>query len=269
MDRSEIPAGQDDRAVEASLLYLIDRPESFVDDTTGWPGRSAPHIVTIANARALGELSLDREGFRLVRQPSAMANFYDAAEVRRVYYPELARMLKEVTGGSKAVIFAHDVRSSDKLKQDGDRVREPVSSVHNDYTPKSAPQMVREMLPHAEAEQRLEKRFVEINIWKPIHGPVLDRPLAVCDARSIAPGDLIATDRYLKHEVYMMTFNPAHRWFYLPKMLASETILIKGFDSMLDGRARFTAHAAFIDPATPPGAPPRESIEARAMLFFD
>ena len=274
MQIAEMSIGKGDDAVEASLLYLIDRPESVRpessrDDATGWPGRSAPRTVTIANARALGELSLDREGFLLVRHQSAPVNFYDAEEVRRVHYPELARMLRDVTDASKVVIFAHDVRSADKSKQDGDRVREPVSSVHNDYTPRSAPQMVREMLPHDEAEHRLGKRFAEINIWKPIRGPVLDRPLAVCDARSIAPGDLVVTDRYLKHEVYMMTFNPAQRWFYFPKMLTGETLLIKGFDSTLDGRARFTAHAAFIDPATPPGAPPRESIEARALLFFD
>jgi len=274
MHNPEVSAGKVDGAVEASLLYLIDRPEtvrpeSSHGDATGWPGKSASRSVTIADARELGDLSLDREGFRLVRHDSAVANFYDAEEVRRVYYPELARMLCEVTGASKAVVFAHDVRSSDKSKQDGDRVREPVSSVHNDYTPKSAPQMVRETIPPDEAEHRLTKRFAEINIWKPIRGPVLDRPLAVCDARSIAPSDLVATDRYLKHEVYMMTFNPAHRWFYFPKMLTGETLLIKGFDSMGDGRARFTAHAAFIDPSTPSGAPPRESIEARALLFFD
>jgi hypothetical protein len=274
MDKSEMSAMSGDGAVAASLLYLADRTESSRlgasrDDATGWPGPSAPRFVTITNARALGELSLDREGFRLVRHQSATANFYDADEVRRVYYPELVRMLNETTGAAKAVIFAHDVRSADKSKQDGDRVREPVSSVHNDYTPKSAPQMVREILPHDEAEYRLAKRFAEINIWRPIRGPVLDRPLAICDARSIAPGDLVAIDRYLKHEVYMMTFNPAHRWFYFPKMLTGETLLIKGFDSMLDGRARFTAHAAFVDPATPPDAPSRESIEARALLFFD
>lgn len=274
MQIAEMSIGKGDDAVEASLLYLIDRPESVRressrDDATGWPGRSAPRIVTIANARALGELSLDREGFRSVRHQTAVANFYDPEEVRRVYYPELTRLLSEVTGASKVVIFAHDVRSSDESKQDGDRVREPVSSVHNDYTPKSAPQMVRETLPDDEARHRLAKRFMEVNIWKPIRGPVLVRPLAVCDARSIAPGDLIATDRYLKHEVYMMTFNPAHRWSYFPNMLAGETILIKGFDSMVDGRARFTAHAAFVDPETPLGAPPRESIEARALLFFE
>jgi hypothetical protein len=265
--RSEVTPGKD--AVEASLLYLVDRPETSVDDQTGWPGRSAPRTVTIANARPLGELALDREGFRLVRHQFAPVNFYDAEEVRRVYYPELARMLSAASGASKVVIFAHDVRSSDQSKQDGDRVREPVSSVHNDYTPKSGPRMVRETLPHDEAEHRLGKRFAEVNVWKPIREPVLDRPLAVCDARSIAPDDLVATDRYLKHEVYMMTYNPSHRWFYFPKMLTGETLLIKGFDSMLDGRARVTAHASFVDPTTPADAPPRESIEARALLFFD
>jgi len=259
---------QGDTTVAASLRYLVDGPKSSRDDTAGSPSGSAPRAVTIANARAIDELSLDREGFRLVRHQSAVANFYDREEVRRVYYPELVQMLKDVTGAAMVAIFAHDIRSSDQSKQDGDRVREPVSSVHNDYTPTSGPQMVREALPADEAAQRLEKRFVEINIWKPIRGPVLTRPLAVCDARSIAPADLVPTDRYLEHEVFMMTYNPAHRWFYFPRMLTDETLLIKGFDSMLDGRARFTAHASFIDPATPRGAPPRESIEARALLFW-
>ena len=178
-------------------------------------------------------------------------------------------MLCETTGAAKVVIFAHDVRSGDKSKQDGDRIRQPVSTVHNDYTPVSAPQMVRENLPHDEAAERLRRRFVEINVWRPLRGPVLDRPLAVCDARSIAPEDLVPSDRGVKHEVYLMSFNPAHRWFYFSKMLVGETLLIKGFDSMLDGRARFTAHASFVDPTTPQDAPPRESMEARALLFFD
>jgi len=259
----------DTDTIESSLLYLVDRPQSALDDETQWPGRSAPHKVTIADARALENPSLDREGFMLVRHDSAVANFYDAEEVRIIYYPELMDLLKRTTGASKVVIFAHDVRNSDRSKQDGDKIREPVSSVHNDYTPKSAPQMVRENLPHDEAQRRLAMRFAEINIWKPIRGPVLQRPLAVCDARSIAPADLVPTDRYLKHEVYMMTHSPTHRWCYFPRMLASETLLIKGYDSMLDGRARFTAHASFADPTTPAGAPPRESIEARALLFFE
>src|ERR1700722_10327684 len=134
-------------AVESSLLYLIDPKRSERDHRTGWPGGSAPYPVTIANARKLLNPSLDREGFATVPHLSAVANFYDADEVRRTYYPELMELLTHVTGAAKVVIFAHDVRNSDTSKQDGDKIREPVSSVHNDYTPKSAPQMVRENLP--------------------------------------------------------------------------------------------------------------------------
>jgi hypothetical protein len=95
---------------------------------------------------------------------------------------------------------------------------------------------------------------------------VRDMPLAICDAGSIARRDFVPVE--LKHEVYMLTHNPAHRWYYFPLMRADEAILIKGFDSLEDGRARFTAHAAFRDPRCPAGAPPRESIEARALAFF-
>jgi hypothetical protein len=129
--------------------------------------------------------------------------------------------------------------------------------------------MVRDVLAPAQAHRRLRSRMVEINVWRPIKGPVLDHPLAVCDAGSIAPDDLIAVNEGLRHEVFMLRYNPAHRWYYFPRLEADEVILIKGFDSASDGRARFTAHAAFADPSTPPDAPPRESIEARALLFFD
>src|SRR3984885_4461739 len=229
-DRNNLRNGSSD-AVESSLLDLADPKRSAPDDRTGWPGRSAPYPVTIANARKLINPSLDREGFRAVQHQSAVANFYDADEVRRTYYPELMDLMTLVTGAAKVVIFAHDVRNSDASKRDGEKIREPVSSVHNDYTPKSAPQMVRENLPPDEAERRLTQRFAEINIWKPLRGPVVTRPLAICDARSISPEDLIPTDRYLKHEVYMMTPSSAHRWFYYPRMLVSETLLIKGYDS--------------------------------------
>jgi len=69
-------------------------------------------------------------------------------------------------------------------------------------------------------------------------------------------------------EVYQTAFNPDHRWYYFPEMARDEALLIKCYDSMEDGRARFTAHTAFDDPTTPPDAPPRESIEARTLVFF-
>jgi hypothetical protein len=270
----------DDRAegfrhIEGSLLYLADPVETptAVDsndpppDASGWPGRSRRFTMPIRDGRPLvQELSLDKQGFVLIRNSTAVSNFYDEPEVRAVYYPEVERLVKQATGATKVLVFAHDVRSALKAKEGEKGVREPVTPVHNDYTIKSGPQHVRDLLEPDEAEERLKNRFAEINVWRPIRGPVQSTPLAVCDSRSIAQKDLVPTD--LKHEVYMVTFNPKHHWFYFPDMETNEVLLIKGFDSMEDGRARFTAHAAFEDPTAPSFAPARESIEARALVFY-
>jgi hypothetical protein len=261
--------------IEGSLLYLADPVEGPGTaglhepplDAAGWPGRSGRYTVQIHDARPLiRELSLDKQGFVLVSDHTSVANFYDDHEVRAVYYPEVERLVKEATGAIKAVVFAHDVRSILRSRAGEKGVREPVAPVHNDYTNKSAPQHVHELLDADEAEERLKQRFAEINVWRPIRGPVRSTPLAICDSRSIARNDLVPTD--LKHEIYMVRFSPRHRWFYFPAMETNEVLLIKGFDSMEDGRARFTAHAAFEDPTAPASAPARESIEARVLVFF-
>jgi hypothetical protein len=261
--------------IEGSLLYLAaaaekpevtDLPEAQTG-AAGWPGRSRRYTVPIRNGRSIiKELSLDAQGFVLLRNQTAVANFYDEQEVRAIYYPEVERLFNGAMGVTKVVVFAHDVRSILKSRNGEKSVREPVAPVHNDYTIKSGPEHVRELLESDEAEERLKNRFVEINIWRPIRGPVQSTPLAVCDSRSIAQEDLVPTD--LKHEVYMVRFSPKHRWFYFPDMETNEVLLIKGFDSMEDGRARFTAHAAFEDPTAPSFAAARESIEARALVFY-
>jgi hypothetical protein len=144
--------------------------------------------------------------------------------------------------------------------------------VHNDYTEKSGPQRVTELLGEEAAAPLLKKRFAEYNVWRPIVGPVKSWPLALVDTQTIAPQDLAAcslvyTDR--TGEIYLGVYNPAHRWQYVPDMAREEAILIKCYDSAKDGRARFSLHSAFADPTTAPNAPPRESIEIRAFAFFD
>ncbi|MFP8882374.1 MAG: CmcJ/NvfI family oxidoreductase, partial [Myxococcota bacterium] len=139
-------------------------------------------------------------------------------------------------------------------------------------TLKSGPQRVRDLLPEAEAEQRLQRRFAVINVWKPISGPVLEMPLAVCDAQSMTLDDFIETDLVYSDrvgEVYSVAFSEAHRWYYVSKMRSDEAMLIKCYDSLEDGRARFTAHSAFRHPLTPSDAPARESIEVRTLAFFE
>jgi hypothetical protein len=171
----------------------------------------------------------------------------------------------------KLLFFDHQVRNIELSKRGEKNAREYVWTVHNDYTAKSGPRRVLDHLPAAEAEERLRHRFAEINVWRPIRGPIASTPLAVCDAGSIEPKDFVPTDFIYRDkvgEVYRFTYNRSHRWFYFPRLERNEVILLKCYDSRVDGRARFSAHSAFDDPTTPPGAPPRESIEVRALVFW-
>lgn len=226
-----------------------------------------PHPVPIRDGRAIVDrLSLDREGFELRSHPTAMSDFYDAAQVHAVYYPEVERLLTDATGATRAVAFEHDVRCAPR--RGVGEVRGPVHVVHDDYTEVSAPERVRLYLPD-EADALLRRRYAVINVWRSIKGTVRDTPLAVCDAQSMRPADLIPTTGGVKHEVYMFHFRANHRWYYFSAMDADETLLLKCFDSAHDGRARFTAHSAFSDPTAPSDAPARESIEVRALVFFN
>jgi hypothetical protein len=265
--------------VEANLNYIADSSEKPVyyayEPPAGIPratGTFAPRTVQIRNARTVvGELSLDKQGFELTHQETAVRDFYDKAEVEAVYYPEVERLLKQATGAEKVVIFDHQVRNIELAKRGEKNAREYGKAVHNDYTAKSGPRRVRDHLLPAEAEQRLKHRFLEVNVWRPIRGPIESTPLAVCDASSIdakdfVPSDLIYRDKI--GETYRFTYNPNHRWFYFPRLEKNEVILLKCYDSEEDGRARFTAHSAFEDPTSGPDAAPRESIEVRALVFF-
>jgi hypothetical protein len=264
--------------VQATLNYLVDgseRPAIYTyEPPPGTPkttGKFEPRPVLVRNARHGEEPSLDRQGFRLVRQQTAVHDFYDREEVEKVYYPEIEVLLKEATGAEKVVVFDHQVRNIELSKQGERNAREYVRMVHNDYTAKSGPRRVRDHLPAAEAEERLHHRFAEINVWRPIRGPIESTPLAVCDAQSIDPKDFVPTDLVYRDkvgEVYRFTYNAQHRWSYFPRLERDEVILLKCYDSKEDGRARFTAHSAFDDPTSPPDAAPRESIEVRALVFW-
>lgn len=265
--------------VEASLLYLVHTGEKPVTYSVapGAPHRSAhtgryeERSVRIHDARPIAaNLSLDREGFLLLEHRTRVRDFYDEAELRSVYYPEMERLVKDVSGASRVLVFDHTLRAGDEGTQNERRVRGPVRTVHNDYTEWSGPQRVRDLLPE-EAPALLSRRFAVIQIWRPIRGPVESAPLAIADPRSLAARDLIPTERRYPDrvgEIYHITFNPDHLWFYFPRMERHEALVFKTYDSEKDGRARWTAHAAFDDPTSPPEAPPRESIEIRTLAFF-
>ncbi len=264
-------------SVKAELNYLSpsgSRPRTYTYDPPDGIPRSTitaeTHRVDIRDVRAVaGAVSLDQNGFGVLNQRSAVTNLYDDDEVRRVYYPEAEEALKAATGADRVFIFDHTVRRRVPGAADRPGARQPVARVHVDHTAKSAPQRIRDFL-GAEAEEMLRGRAQVVNLWRPIRGPLLDSPLAVCDAATVDSGDLVPSDLVYRDrvgETYSVTFNPAHRWYYVSEMQPDEALLLKCYDSRQDSPARFAPHSAFQHPTTPADAPPRESIELRTFVF--
>jgi hypothetical protein len=264
--------------IEATLNYIVD-DGSKVFTIVATPGGSDtrsggkpdPRLVTIHNGRPHArDFALERHGFRFVRHNTKVKNFYDENEIPRVYYPEMEALIKAESGAKRVVVFDHTLRTADDELRASKQIREVVRRVHNDYTEWSAPQRVRDILPD-EAEQLLQRRFAIIQVWRPINYPVETYPLAMADAQTLSPQDMIVSERRAPGRIgqtYAIKYNPSHKWYWFPRMQREEAYVFKVFDSLKDGRARWTAHTAFEDPTTPPHARPRESIEIRTMAFF-
>lgn len=267
----EVLAPQTARAasVDASLLFLepsMRKPRVDVSYAAAQlPATElyAPRRVRLHDARPMCA-RLDAEGFALQRHVSAVRDFHDDDLAANLGRAEAAQLVSATTGAARVHVFDHTRRG----RAPG-AVRQPSTRVHVDYTEASGPQRVRDLL-GADADTLLSRRFAFINVWRPIRHAAWDWPLALCDARSVDPADLVATDLVYpdrRGEIYGLVYNPAQRWFYIPDMGLDEALLIKCHDSRRDV-ARFTPHTAFENPLTPPGAPPRESIEFRTIVFF-
>src|ERR1700731_81210 len=185
--------------VEGLLNYLApmaEKPMNLTyDPPPGVPrstGIPEPHVMLIHDARPVaGRLTLDGEGLAHIEHRSAVKDFYDEDELRCVYYPEAVRLVAEATGASRVLVFDHTIRRrvAGGIDRSPGTPRQPVTSVHNDYTVKSGPQRVRDLMGE-EAEELLRHRFEIVNVWRPIRGPLRDAPLAVCDATSVAFADI-------------------------------------------------------------------------------
>lgn len=262
-------------SVIGKLKYLSIESESPVfhigapGQDSEWVGTYEEFEVRITNGRRLDTApSLTEEGFELVEHRTSDVDFNSDDAVVADYYPQVVELFRKRLGASKVVIFDHTVRTDAGTEG----VRKPAQHVHNDYTAASTIQRVIDIVGGDEAVDRLRKRYVQVNLWRPIENPAFSSPLTVADARSVAPedfvkADIIYSDR--RGEVYEVLHRNAHRWFYFPRMNPNEAILFRGFDSSDAVSHRFTPHTAFDDPSSPSSSVPRKSIELRAMAFFD
>jgi hypothetical protein len=267
-------------SVRATLNYSVDNgiaPDYYFYDPDPsvelHPPGTDPHEVEIHDAWSVADrLSLDREGFELHEFGARFDQFDDDATVKTAFYPQIVEFVKRHTGAKRVEVFDHTVRKRlpADLKQQTTVQRPAVMLVHSDYTVASGPQRVRDLLP-AEAEGLMKRRVAFYNVWKPLYRRVEELPLAMCDATTHAPADMLRMDlkyRERTGEIYVMRHSPRHRWHYFPQMEAAQALLLKTYESETDGRARFMGHTAFEDPTTPTNAPKRESIEVRTMAFF-
>jgi hypothetical protein len=267
-------------ALRARFNYVVDPGRTLVR-YIDWPEMEPqavlpefrPHEMTVRDGRPLRHtFTLDTHGFCFVDHPTRVADFTSEAERSRVYDAEVQALIKQCSGASDVVVFDHTLRIGDAAAQQATGARPPVKSVHNDYTERSAPKRLREILGDEEAQRRMARRWAIVQVWRPIRGDVLRDPLGICDGRSIPRKGFVLLERryqYRTGEIYQIAHDPAHEWFWFPRMTRNEALVFKVFDSDASKPTRFTAHSAFDDPGAPPDAPPRESIETRAFAFFD
>jgi hypothetical protein len=258
-----------ERGAQKAYTYTYKPPEGVPATNI----KTYAQTVQLENARLLpGGLGVDVQGFQIVSHHTAVRDFWDEAQTLALGHPEVADLVKAVTGASRVVVFDHTLRrrSEGVADRTPGAARQPASRVHIDQTVESGPQRVRDLMGE-QAEDLLTRRAAIINVWRPIHHEARDWPLAFADARSVARDDLIASDLIVPHrkgEIYGVAYNPAQQWRFVPDLQVDEAILIKCWDSDTSV-AQFTPHTAFQDPTTPEGAPPRESIEFRTIAFFD
>ncbi|MDP3453832.1 CmcJ/NvfI family oxidoreductase [Methyloversatilis sp.] len=235
------------------------------------------HRVDIVDTRpAAQDFLLDHQGFELRDAPTGLTAFDDDESIRARYYPEVEAIACQVSGATRALCFDHQVRRRSRGEQHLSFGRQhtqasAVGRVHNDYSEASGLARLALVLRDEAAQSRI-RRFAVVNVWRPLIEPVVDAPLAMCNARSVMAQDLVAAEiRYPERsgEIYLLKHSPQHRWHYFPGMAKHEVLVFKQYDSQASGVSRFTPHAAFLDPAAPADAPLRASIEARCLVLFD
>jgi hypothetical protein len=263
--------------LEARLSYLARDADKLVtyvappggrDQRIGGDGETHPVVIHNGRLRA-DRFEFEREGFRFVGSPTGVADFYDETQVRRVYYPECEALIMRESGAKRVVVFDHTLRTASDEQRE--TKRSAMSSAASTTTTPSGRAAAGARRHGRGGRRTAARRFAIIQVWRPINHPVESHPLAICDAQSVNPANLVVNERRYQDRVgqtYAITHDPAERWYWFPHMRPDEALVFKVYESLKDGRARWTAHTAFVDPTSPPDARPRESIEIRTLAFF-
>jgi len=259
--------------VEATMKYVVRGEKATFHpgerDKSYWPVDE--HPVTIHDARPeIGALSFERNGFVVVDEPTEVTDFGDAPELAR-YCREAEALVQRLTGADRVVSFGPMLRTN---ASGAHGHNQPAFGAHVDYGARTVADFTRDLLPPEEAERRLQRRHMLINVWRPI-AMVESAPLALCDASTVKREDLFDSEvvgglgSFQTRSLwgFNLAWSPGHRWYWVPHMQPWEALAFKLFDSDPDA-VQHTAHSAFEDPNTPPDAAPRQSVEVRTIAYL-
>ena len=262
--------------VTAALNYI--KPDATATPEVVYSGGDAPQSYNeayafmdapIIDGRANSEnFDIHTQGFQLITSPTRFSGFDNQDAVEGAYYDEVKAIVRKTTGAKEVFVFDHIVRLGEKNSR-----RKPAHHVHNDYSERTAHIRAEERIGAARFAALKDRRMIQINVWRPLVGLVQRSPLAFCDATTIEPKDLIPTNIHFPDtghvgEIYALRKNLRQCWYYFSEMTHDEAVLIKGYDSLTDGTARFTPHTAFEYPDQDPSIPARKSIETRTFAFY-
>ena len=236
---------------------------------------------------------MDKLGVSLAYCESKCENFYDAAEVERVFYPEIEKLLLEFfPDATDALVYNHDVFDKD---YEGDRTEDQdkkipgvnagyANLVHNDLNDNSGRVRCRELLTRnlrnfgreqhyteEQADQKMSRRFMSINLAKPME-TVRQNPFVLCAWPSFADQPYITNYRVYDDrvgETTRFTYRPDHDWYWFPEQKSTEVSMLKCYDSVTDGSvSRWSFHTACVDPTASDDAPCRRNVVVRSYVFF-
>ena len=236
---------------------------------------------------------MDKLGVALAHCESKCENFYDSAEVVRVFYPEIEKLLLEFfPDATDALVYNHEVFDKD---YEGDRTEDQdaknpgvnanyANIVHNDLNDNSGRVRCRELLTNnlrnfgreqhyteAEADAKMSRRFMSINLAKPMQ-TVGQYPFVLCAWPSFADQPYITNYRIYDDrvgETTRFTYRADHEWYWFPQQKPTEVSMLKCYDSVTDGSvSRWSFHTACIDPTAPDDAPSRKNVVVRSLVFF-
>jgi hypothetical protein len=261
--------------IRAPINYAartIPRPRYYANDHSRDLLDIAPQVMPITNGRGR-KSTLDGEGFLLTPHHSIVTDFTDASAVWNIHRAEIAALIQSVSGADEVLVTAPGLlRFSEKSGKAGSLNNSmPARFAHVDISDVTAAAFVAQGVPAG----KTIIRHAHYNIWRALSDPPQDVPLAVCDAGSVSPEDLIAADAVFDEtgkpewsfEGWVVAHNPAHRWHWFSDMTRDEALIFKTNDSD-SSCAHCVPHVAFDMPDCPPDAPSRTSIEMRATAYW-